>query len=103
MLDWTRNVSCSSITEAVDTDCLSCDGRDNAAESDESDVEVVPVANRECALPTNRAMIIIGDNWDKNVKPRDMRCLHRMARVDTAAEVTEETLLNSGMINTILQ
>ena len=27
--------------------------------------------------------------------------LHRMARVDTAAEVTEETLLNSGMINTI--
>lgn len=77
VLDWTRNVSCSSSAEAVDMDCLSYDDRDGNSESDiESDVDdidVVPESSEKCALPTDRSIIIIGDNWDKNVKPRDMR------------------------------
>ena len=97
VLDWTRNVSCSSIEE----DSLSDDqdGDSVAAESDvdgASDVEVVPVASTECALPTDRAIIIIGDNWDKNVKPRDMRMhnqvksLHYFHSIATVSRV--ETL-----------
>lgn len=86
-------------------DCLDQDGDGNESdtdsavdsESDVDDVDVVPTASKECvALPTDRAIIIIGDNWDKNVKPRDMhehnqvKSLHYFHSIATVSRI--ETL-----------
>lgn len=105
ILDWTRNLTCSSSTEAcsssaeevdMDRDCFSCDDHVDNADDNESDVDIVPDASKECALPTDRAIIIIGDNWDKNVKPRNMRInnqvksLHYFHSIATVSRV--ETL-----------
>ena len=64
----------------------------------DSDVELIPgaAAGEECGLPTDRTLIIIGDNWDKNIKPRDMRSnnqvksLHLFHSIATTSRV--ETL-----------
>ena len=94
VLDWTREVSCLS---EVDTDDTGCDESiDSGNDEAESDNEVVPNAGEECDLPTDRAVVIIGDNWDKNIKPRDMRMnnqvksLHLFHSVATVSRI--ETL-----------
>ena len=64
----------------------------------DSDIELIPgaAAGEECGLPTDHTLIIIGDNCDKNIKPRDMRSnnqvksLHLFHSIATTSRV--ETL-----------
>lgn len=77
VLDWSKNVSCSSSEQPDDKDegCASCDNNTDEDDDDhqELDIELIPGAGEECGLPTDQVVIIVGDNWDRNIKPRDMR------------------------------
>ena len=88
VLDWTKSVSSYTSNEETDTEtgCASCDitdGNDDddidddidVDDIDVDDIDVIPEAGEEeCDIPTDRSLFIIGDNWDKNIKPRaDMR------------------------------
>ena len=113
VLDWTKSISGSASELQAVMEKNSCDNMagenadestgvnddDNASENtdgNESDIEVIPHAGDDCNLSTDRAIIIIGDNWDKNVKPRDMRennqvkSLHHFHSVATVSRI--ETL-----------
>ena len=72
--NWTDKVSTSPQQETSNRESggtVSCS--DTSSES-ESDVEVIPDSCREeYALPSDRSIIVIGDNWDKNIKPRYIR------------------------------
>ena len=88
VLDWTKSVSTYTSNEETDTEtgCASCDwditdGNDvndidvddiDVDDIDVDDIDVIP--EEECDIPTDRSLFIIGDNWDKIIKPRaDMR------------------------------
>ena len=55
--------------------------------------DCVPGTDKECGLPTDHTVAIIGDNWDTNIKPRDMRSnnqvksLHLFHTVATVSRV----------------
>ena len=62
VLDWTQQVSCLSEV-GTDTGCaLSNECIYGGNDETESDTEVVPDAGEESDLPTDRAIVIIGDN-----------------------------------------
>ena len=87
VLDWTKSVSTYTSNEETDTETgCACDwditdGNDvddidvddiDVDDIDVDDIDVIP--EEECDIPTDRSLFIIGDNWDKIIKPRaDMR------------------------------
>ena len=90
MLDWTKKVNSSASKQTNEKGDKSMDGkhtseqqlhgkderstsRDRNDDHRDLDVEIIPGAGEECDLPADHAVIIIGDNWEKNIKPRDMR------------------------------
>ena len=74
VLDWKKNVHCPSSKPADDEDrgSTSEDKRIDE-ENEDGDVDLIPCAGMERDLPADQSVIIIGDNWDKNIRPRDMR------------------------------
>ena len=78
VLDWRHHLSGSTsaaIPSANVTEESGGDNNDDQVQEDHSDndSEVVPEASKECRLPNDKTVSLIGDNLDKGIKPRDMR------------------------------
>ena len=75
VLDWKKNVGYHSHEQSDNegSDLCADKGDDATNESCQVDDAVVPKAGVQCDVPTDQSVIMIGDNWDKNINPRDMR------------------------------
>lgn len=83
VLDWRDGVNAANSTSSTSSNTTgtaeedNCESADqNAEEADEeisSEAELVPKAGKEIALRTDRTVSFIGDNFDTNIVPRDMR------------------------------
>ena len=78
VLDWKQHLSGSTSAANPGANVMEGtggDSNDDPEKEDHSDddSEVVPEASKECELPTDRTVSLIGDNLDKGIKPRDMR------------------------------
>ena len=68
-------------------------GEGSTSNDKSSNDDCVPGTDKECGLPTDHTVAIIGDNWDTNIKPRDMRSnnqvksLHLFHTVATVSRV----------------
>lgn len=94
VLNWTKNVSGSASIHDEDKE----ESRDSLSDSDtceeESEVEVVPDVGEGNPLPSDRAIII---NWDKNVKPKDMRQVKSLHHFHSIATVSHSTWMTSNV------
>ena len=76
-------------------------------ENSDLDIDIIPGASEEGGLPTDQTIIIIGDNWDKNIKPRDMRSnnqvksLHLFHAIATTSRVKTLHLNDKQSIGSI--
>ena len=74
----TSSTSTNTTGTAEEDNCENADpNAEEADDEDSSETELIPKAGKEIALRTDRTVSLIGDNFDTNIIPRDMRIDHQ--------------------------
>ena len=74
----TSSTSTNTTGTAEEDNCENADpNAEEADDEDSSENELIPKAGKEIALRTDRTVSLIGDNFDTNIIPRDVRIDHQ--------------------------